>query len=79
MVDTTRHHMTHGASFLFIFWVCHARESYVVLVLYGLTGTGYCLWILDISATTFAISHEVIKVASNRPRDKEKLSRSFFL
>jgi hypothetical protein len=76
MVDTTGHHMTHWTSFFFIFWVCHARESYLVLVFYGRTGTGYCLWILDISAAAFAISHEVIKVASNRLRDKEKLLKS---
>jgi hypothetical protein len=76
MVDTPGHHMTHWTSFFFIFWVCHARESYLVLVFYGRTGTGYCLWILDISAAAFAISYEVIKVASNRLRDKEKLLKS---
>ena len=76
MMDTTRHYMTHGASFIFTFEVCHARESHVILVFYGRRGTSYCLRIIAISATPFAVCHKVIKIAPNRLSDKDNLSKN---
>jgi len=67
VVDTAWHYMTHGASFFFIFRVRQTRERYIVLVLYGLTRTGYRLWIFNISATPFAICHKTVKIALNGP------------
>ena len=75
-MDPTRHYMTHGASFIFTFEVCHARESHVILVFYGRRGTSYCLRIIAISATPFAVCHKVIKIAPNRLSDKDNLSKN---
>jgi hypothetical protein len=52
--------MTHTASLFLIFGVRYAWESYVVMVLYGLTGTRHCLWTFAISAAAFAINHKII-------------------
>jgi hypothetical protein len=64
-MDAAGHNVTDGASFLFIIRVGQAWKSYVVLIFYRLTGTGYCLRIINISTASFAICHKIAKIALN--------------
>lgn len=66
MVNTTGYYITHGASFFLTLRIRQSSERYVVLVFHGLRKAGYCLWIITVSTTAFAIGYKLIKVTSNR-------------